>query len=101
MQDRPGDGEALHHPPGQQADGIGGAALHLHGPQDLLHPVGVDPVQLGVVLEVLPPGQLPVQQRLVAQETELGPHGEGTARQRLAEHDHIAGVRAQQRGQDP
>ena len=60
-----------------------------------------DPMQARVVDEVLAPGQVAVQQRLVSQQPDAAAHLPALARQRLAEQLHAALVRAQQRRQDP
>jgi hypothetical protein len=59
----------------------------------------VDPVQARVEAQVLVRGQLAVEQRLVAEQSDAPAHLPGVIDQVAAEHAHAAGVRAQQRGE--
>ena len=58
-------------------------------------------MQPGVVVEVLATAQIAVQQRVVGQQSEPPPHREPPPRQGLAEHANLAGMRPEQRREDP
>ncbi len=78
----PGGGQALDHAARELAHRAVGAPLHAHGGQLLAHPLGGDAVQPRVVLQVLAPAELAVQQRVVAQVAQPPAHAPGVGGQR-------------------
>ncbi len=78
-----------------------GAQAQADALEQLLDAVERDAVQAGVEAQVLAAREVAVQQRLVRQQPDPPADGPAVVRERPAEHAHDAGVRAQQRGEDP
>ena len=95
MQDRPRHGEPLHHAAREIADGLVGTPLHPDGRDHLLDAGATGAMERGVVAEILPPAQLPVEEGLVTQVANPSGHLPALAGEVGAEDARAAAVRAQ------
>src|SRR5206468_234217 len=101
MEDRPADGQPLDHPPRERPHRLVGPPSHADGIQHLVDPLAADPVEARVVAEVLPAGQVPVEERLMPEQADSPPDRPVLLGQPVAEHADRSLVGAQQTGQDP